>query len=382
MPPRRRSERLRQGKAAGAGPGDGSGAGPGPSSLALAATRRRAKPAGLLDALGPLLSRGQLDIGVRRALRLACRGAGPYVDAALRSLDLREAATGGPVPDALLPGLGAFVARSVGLQELRADAATPSLTRAVGLVVAAGRGRAAGVRSVRLSTAVDGTIGPAQSEVLRSAFPGLQVRRDLSDGCGPRALQRCSTIGAAGAVSRPGRRIGMGARTCGGSVCLGAWGGAALRCAKFCFFKPSSRPPTVLHTWGKAVLVGWNGSWACKLCGRLRECRRTAGHTYSGGFGCRRGVNRGWRGNAARRSLRLRAPETTRPWFWRRGRSHRSRAARALPRCGSCPRWWVGQSYRAARAVRVDRCKLGRWWPHSLPSFLVPTAATPPGCRR
>jgi hypothetical protein len=184
MPPPRRSGRLRQGKAASTGPGDGSGAGPGPSSLALAATRRRAKPAGLLDALDPLLSRGQLDIGVRRALRLACREARLAVEAALRLLDLREAATGGPVPDAVLPGLGAFVARSVGLQELRADAAIPSLTRAVGLVVAARRGGAAGVRSVRLSTAVGGTLGPAQSEMLCSAFPGLQVRRDLVEGCG------------------------------------------------------------------------------------------------------------------------------------------------------------------------------------------------------
>jgi hypothetical protein len=220
MPPRRRSQLLRQGKA---DLGDASGAGPGPSSLALA-SRRRAKPAGLLDALGPLLSRDLLDGGVRRALRLACRGAGPYVDAALRSLDLREAVTGGPVPEDRMPGLRAFVARPAGLQELRADADTPSLTQAVGLVVAAGRGRAAGVRSVRLSTAVDGTIGPAQSEVLCGAFPCLQVRREQGGAMSQGALQHCLTIGAAGAGNRAGAGTwawAVGLRCC--TIGRGSW---------------------------------------------------------------------------------------------------------------------------------------------------------------
>jgi hypothetical protein len=198
-PPSPKRQRHREAaKAAGAGSDDGSGAGPSPSPLALAEAQEAA-PAGLLDALGPLLSRDLLDGGVRRALRLACRGARLAVDAALRLLDLREADAGGPVPQDRMPGLRAFVARLQGLQELRADAATPSLTRAVGLVVAAKGGVAAGVHSVRLSTAAGGTIGPAQSEVLRGAFPGLQVRRDLGEGCELRGPSRCC-------IFRAGRR--------------------------------------------------------------------------------------------------------------------------------------------------------------------------------
>jgi hypothetical protein len=174
-------KRQRQGGAA-ASPGHdgGSGAGPGPSFPApTAAVQQGAAPAGLLDVLALLLSREALELADRRALRLTCRGARLAVDAAVRSLDLRKSAGLRSMPAARLPGLRAFVARLHGLQELLADAAAPSLNRVVVQVVAAGGGVASRLRKVRLCLASKCTVGPRQSEMLRDAFPGLEVRREL-----------------------------------------------------------------------------------------------------------------------------------------------------------------------------------------------------------
>ncbi len=159
-----RPRRQHHSGAAGAGRGDdGSSAGPGPSSSWEG-------PAGLhgvlVPLLDPLLRWGALCRDGLRALRAATPAARDKVDATIRSLDLR-----GVYGEQVLQGQGAFVARLQGLQELRADAATLSLTRVV-----AGRSGAAGVRSVHLSVAADGSVDPGLCEMLRSAFHGLQVR--------------------------------------------------------------------------------------------------------------------------------------------------------------------------------------------------------------
>jgi hypothetical protein len=201
-------KRQRQGGAAASPSHDGgSGAGPGPSSpVPTAAAQQGAAPAGLLDVLALLLCHEALRRldrvwTLRPRLRLTCRGARLAVDAAVRSLDLREAATKGPMPDTRLPGLRAFVARLRGLQELCADADAPSLTRVVGQVVAAG-GVADGVRTVRLSVAAPGSISPGLSTMLRGAFPGLQVRWPAPGGCcwG----QRCGCTLARGSATAAG----------------------------------------------------------------------------------------------------------------------------------------------------------------------------------
>jgi hypothetical protein len=144
------------------------GAGPGPSSLA--AMQGAAEPTGLLDALQPLLGSEALERAERRALRQACRAARLAVDAAVRSLDLRQhAGSGGD----LLPGLRRFLERLRGLRALQVDGTL--LMEALGHVgVAEGVGER--LRSVTVSfTAPFCSIGPSLSMLLRAACPYLEV---------------------------------------------------------------------------------------------------------------------------------------------------------------------------------------------------------------
>jgi hypothetical protein len=145
------------------------GAGPGPSSLA--AMQGAAEPTGLLDALQPLLAWAPLGRAERRALRQACRAARLAVDAAVRSLDLRQhpgGSGGNPMPE-----LRRLLERMRGLRGLKTEAqhALEVLGR-VGVVEGAGER----LRSVTVSfTAAPCSIGPGLSMLLRAACPNLEV---------------------------------------------------------------------------------------------------------------------------------------------------------------------------------------------------------------
>jgi hypothetical protein len=107
-----------------------------------------------------------------RALRTAFPAARSAADASIHSLDLRRTAYGGRLPSA--HRLGSFVARLLGLQELRTDA--DALQHVVCGVMAGGCAVAAGLRRVRLGVADrGGTVSADLSRLLQNAFPSLKV---------------------------------------------------------------------------------------------------------------------------------------------------------------------------------------------------------------